>query len=72
MDVYQRQMRQKLAEKKLRMCRKCGSVLDRGSDCPCKDDPTRYPSVVEVAKRENPRLANALARIADRKSLPTP
>jgi RNA polymerase subunit RPABC4/transcription elongation factor Spt4 len=70
MEVYQRQMKQKLAEKKMRMCRKCGLVIERSQECPCKEQPEKFPDILAVARKENPALAAALDAIAAAKSIP--
>src|SRR5438270_13099454 len=70
LEVYQRQMKQKLAVKDLRMCQRCATILPRMVACPCKDHPEKYPDLLEVARQENPTLAQQLDALADQKSLP--
>jgi hypothetical protein len=70
LEAYRRQMRQKLSEKKLKMCKRCGTIGPREDACPCKEQPEKYPDLLDVARQENPSLAVYLDTVAQQKSLP--
>jgi RNA polymerase subunit RPABC4/transcription elongation factor Spt4 len=70
LDTYKRQMKQKLAEKSLRMCRRCSTILGKKDECPCRDQPEKFPDILAVARRENPALAKELDALAEKKSIP--
>ena len=54
-----------LAQKGLRMCRRCGTTIGRMDQCPCKEDRSgNYPDLLEQAKEENPKLAGMLKELA--------
>jgi RNA polymerase subunit RPABC4/transcription elongation factor Spt4 len=70
MAVYRRQMKHKLAQKNLKLCRRCHEIVPLNAECPCKDKPEKYPDILTVAREENPRLAEHLDELTRRKALP--
>ena len=71
-ECFFRQQKMKLAEKRLRMCRRCGMVCAISERCPCQDRPDKYPELLEEARKDNPELAKLLDQIAQEKALPPP
>ena len=63
---YIRKTNMALAQKWLKMCRHCGTIVPKADKCPCKEKPKDYPSLLEQAKEENPKLAEELLMLAER------
>ncbi len=70
LDTYRRVMKDKLQEKDRRMCKRCGTIVQRADRCPCKEFPEKYPDILTVARQENPQLAKELDALASSKSFP--
>lgn len=71
LDAFRRNMKHKLAQKNLRMCRKCHEIVPRMDNCPCKENPEKYPEIMAEAVKENPKLAGFLSQQTERMSLPS-
>lgn len=69
LETHQRQVKFKLSSKGLRMCSRCTNVIPLNDRCPCAEKPEKYPSILEVARNENPAIAAALDEIASRKAI---
>lgn len=69
LEVFRRNMKHKLAIKNMRMCKRCHEIIPRTAECPCKDKPEKYDDILELAKKENPKLAMELQKISDQKLL---
>ena len=72
MDTYNQQMKTPLAIKKLRMCRRCGTIMPLNSICPCVDMPEKFPDMLEQARTYNPMLSARLDLIASKKQVLLP
>lgn len=64
-ETYQRQMKSRLSEKGMRMCRRCFDILPVGSTCPCTTNPDKHPSALEKCAEENPELNATLAKLLE-------
>lgn len=60
-NTYERNMKLKLSSKGLRMCRRCHLVMPRIEKCPCIDKPEKYINILDIARKENPKLDQLLS-----------
>lgn len=65
LETYERQMKHKLQEKGQRMCRRCFNILPRQDQCPCREDPEKYPDYIQLCTEENPPLAQLVQALSD-------
>lgn len=71
LEAFRRNMKHKLTQRNLRMCKRCHEIVPRMDECPCKQKPEKYLPIMDIVAQENPEIARFLTEQVNRMSLPS-